>query len=104
MTDTQPRAEDLTRHLTLQYLVLAFSQLHVRHEALHYLDDLLTYLATAPEAPLPDGCTRGELASAYLDDLRRDGRCRDCDFRWLRDDPVFQDTLKRHRLQLEAAY
>ena len=40
MTDTLPRAEDLTRHLTLQYLVLAFSQLRIR-----------------------EGCTRGELAA-----------------------------------------
>ena len=35
MTDTLTRTDDLTRHLTLQYLVLAFSQLHIRHEALH---------------------------------------------------------------------
>ncbi len=104
MTDTLTRADDPTRHLTLQYLVLAFSQLHIRHEALRCLDDLLTFLTTAPQAPLPDGCTRGVLAAAYLDDLRREGKSRDCDFRWLRDDPAFQDTLERHRVQLEAAY
>ena len=63
MTDTLPRAEDLTRHLTLQYLVLAFSQLRIRVETLHYLDDLLTFLSAAPAAPLPEGCTRGELAA-----------------------------------------
>ena len=103
MTDTLPRAENPTRHLTLQYLLLAFSRLHVRHEALRYLDDLLTFLAAAPREPMPEGRTRGELAAEYLDGLSRDGRCRDCDFEWLRDDPEFQGKLKHHRTLLAAA-
>ena len=103
MTDTLPRAEDLTRHLTLQYLLLAFSQLHIRHEALRCLDDLLTFLAAAPREPMPDGRTRGELAAEYLDGLGRDGRCRECDFQWLHGDPEFHDTLARYRTQLAAA-
>ena len=104
MTDTLPRAEDLTRHLTLQYLLLAFSQLHIRHEALRCLDELLAFLCGAPREPLPEGCTRGELAATYLDELSRDGRCRECDFRWLRADPEFDDTLARHRARLPAAH
>lgn len=103
MIDTLPRAENLTRHLTLQYLLLAFSQLRIRNEALRYLDDLLAFLCGAPHEPLPEGCTRGELASAYLDELGCDGRCRECDFRWLRDDPDFENTLERYRTQLATA-
>ena len=103
MTDTLPRAENPTRHLTLQYLLLAFSQLHVRHEALRCLDDLLTFLAGAPHEPMPDGRTRGELAAEYLDGLSRDGRCRDCELQWLHDDPEFQDTLEHHGARLAAA-
>ena len=102
MTNTLPRAEDSTRHLALQYLVLAFSQLQIRDEALGYLEDLLAFLAADPAARLPDGWTRGELGGAYLDDLSRNGRCRECDFQWLRDDPVFRDTLERYRAQLHA--
>ena len=103
MTDTLPRAESPTRLLTLQYLLLAFSQLRVRNEALRYLDDLLAFLCGAPQEPLPEGCTRGELAAVYLDDLSRDGRCREYDFRWLRSDPAFEDTLQRSRVQLETS-
>ena len=103
MTDTLTRTDDPTRHLTLQYLVLAFSQLHIRHEALRCLDDLLTFLVGAPREPMPEGGTRGELAGVYLDELSRDGRCRECDFQWLRDDPAFQDTLQNHRARLDAA-
>ena len=100
MTDTLPRAESPTRLLTLQYLLLAFSQLRVRNEALRYLDDLLAVLSGTPRERLPEGCTRGELAAVYLDDLSRDGRCRDYDLRWLRNDPAFEDTLQRFRVQL----
>ena len=102
MIDTLPRAEDWTRHLTLQYLVLAFSQLRIRDEALRYLEDLLTFLVADPEARLREDGTRGELAAGCLDDLSRDGRCGELDFQWLRDDPVLQDTLERYRAQLEA--
>ena len=63
MTDTLPRAENPTRHLTLHYLLLAFSQLRIRHEALRCLDDLLTFFAAAPHEPMPEGRTRGELAA-----------------------------------------
>ena len=97
MTTTLPQTEDSARHLALQYLVLAFSQLRVRDEALRYLEDLLAYLVADPEAPLPEGWTRGELGAAYIDNLRRYGRCQEFDFRWLRDDPVFQRTLERYR-------
>ena len=103
MTDTLPRAENPTRHLTLHYLLLAFSQLHIRHEALRCLDDLLTFLAAAPHEPMPDGRTRGELAAEYVDGLARDGHCRECDFLWLHDDPELRDTLERHRAVLAAA-
>ena len=102
MTKTLPRTEDSTRHLALQYLVLAFSQLRIRDEALRYLEDLLSFLAAAPAARLPEGCTRGELGAAYLDDLSRNGRCREFDFQWLRDDHAFRDTLERYRVQLQA--
>ena len=102
MTDTLPRAESPTRLLTLQYLLLAFSQLRVRNEALRYLDDLLAFLCGAPREPLPEGCTRGELAASYLNELSRDGRSRECDFRWLRTDPEFDGTLERYRAQLQA--
>ena len=102
MTNTLPRAEDSTRHLALQYLVLAFSRLRIRDEALRYLEDLFGFLATDPAARLPEGRTRGELGAAYLDDLSRNGRCREFDFQWLRDDPAFQDTLQRHRGQFAA--
>ena len=100
MTEPLPRAEDTTRHLTLQYLLLAFSQLRIRHEALRCLDDLLAFLCGAPREPLPEGVTRGELAAAYLDELSRDGHSRECDFRWLRDDPDFENALVRYRGQL----
>ena len=103
MTETLPRAESPTRHLTLQYLLLAFSQLHVRHEALRCLDDLLTFLAAAPHEPIPEGRTRGELAAEYLDGLSRNGRCRAGDFAWLHDDQEFRDTLEHHRTLLAAA-
>ena len=103
MTDTLPRAENTTRHLTLQYLLLAFSQLHIRHEALRCLDDLLAFLTAAPREPMPDGCTRGELAAEYLDQLSRDGQCRECDFRWLHGDLEFDDTLDRYRIMLHEA-
>ena len=103
MTDILPRAEDLTRHLTLQYLLLAFSRLRIRNEALRYLDDLLAFLCGAPREPLPEGGTRGELAAAYLHELGRDGRSRDYDLQWLRNDPAFEDTLERCRVQLETS-
>ena len=103
MTNTLPRAEDSTRHLALQYLVLAFSRLRIRDEALRYLKDLLGFLAADPAARLPEGRTRGELGAAYLDDLSRNG-CPEFDFQWLRDDPVFQDTLQRHRGQFAAPH
>lgn len=103
MTETLPRAENQTRHLTLQYLLLAFSQLHIRHEALRCLDDLLTFLAAAPHEPMADGRTRGELAAEYLAGLGRDGRCRGCELQWLHDDPEFQDTLEHHGARLAAA-
>lgn len=103
MTDTLPRAENTTRHLTLQYLLLAFSQLRVRNEALRYLDDLLAFLCGAPDEPLPEGCTRGELAAAYLDELSRDGRSRECDLRWLHADPEFDGTLERYMAKLHVA-
>ena len=102
MTNTLPRAEDSTKHLALQYLVLAFSRLRIRDEALRYLEDLFGFLAADPAARLPEGWTRGELGAAYLDDLSRNGRCREFDFQWLRDDPAFQDTLQRHRGQFAA--
>ena len=104
MTNTLPRAEDSTRHLALQYLVLAFSRLRIRDEALRYLEDLLGFLAADPAARLPEGQTRGELGAAYLDDLSRNGSCPVFDFQWLRDDPVFQDTLQRHRGQFAAPH
>ena len=103
MTNTLPRAEDSTRHLALQYLVLAFSRLRIRDEALRYLEDLLGFLAADPAARLPEGRTRGELGAAYLDDLSRNGSP-EFDFPWLRDDPVFQDTLQRHRGQFAAPH
>ena len=103
MINILPRTEDSTRHLALQYLVLAFSQLHIRDEALGYLEDLLSFLAADPAARLPEGRTRGELGAAYLDDLSRNGSCPEFDFQWLRDDPVFQDTLQRHRGQFAAS-
>ena len=102
MINILPRTEDSTRHLALQYLVLAFSQLRIRDEALRYLEDLLGFLAADPAARLPEGWTRGGLGVAYLDDLSRHGRCREFDFQWLRDDPVFRDTLDRYRGQLQA--
>ena len=102
MMSTLTFLTDPTRHLALQYLVLAFSQLRIREEALQCLDDLLAYLAAEPAAPMPDGCTRGQLALAYLHDLKELGICRECDFRWLREDAQFQHTLERYRLLLEA--
>ena len=99
MINILPRTEDSTRHLTLQYLVLAFSRLRIRDEALRYLEDLLGFLAADPAARLSEGRTRGELGAAYLDELSRNGSCPEFDFQWLRDDPVFQDTLQRHRGQ-----
>lgn len=104
MTNTLPRAEDSTRHLALQYLVLAFSRLRIRDDALRYLEDLLGFLAADPSARLPEGRTRGELGAAYLDDLSRNGRSREFDFQWLRDDPGFQDTLQRHRGQFAVPH
>ena len=103
MLNTLPQAEDSTRHLVLQYLVLAFSQLRIRDEALRYLEDLLTYLVADPTARLPEGWTRGELGAAYLENLSRYGQCREFDFQWLRDDPVFQGTLERYRAQLQVS-
>ena len=104
MTNTLPRPEDSTRHLALQYLVLAFSRLRIRDDALRYLEDLLGFLAADPSARLPEGSTRGELGAAYLDDLSRNGSCPEFDFEWLRDDPGFKDTLQRHRGQFAAAH
>ncbi len=103
MTNTLPHTEDSTRHLALQYLVLAFSQLRIRDEALRYLEDLLTYLVADPAALLPEGWTRGELGAAYIDNLSRYGQCREFDFQWLRDDPEFHGTLERYRARLQAA-
>lgn len=101
MINALKQAEDPTRHLLLQYLVLAFSRLQVRDEALRCLEDLFTFLAADPAARLPEGETRGELGSAYLESLSHNGQCREFDFQWLRDDPAFRGTLERYRGQLQ---
>ena len=94
---------DPFRYVALQYLVIAFSRLRVREEALGCLDDLLSYLAAEPEATLPEGGTCGQLALAYLHDLQAVGRHSDSDFRWLRGDRQLQRMLERYRAMLEPA-
>ena len=81
---------DPFRYMALQYLVIAFSRLRVRGEALGSLDDLLSYLAAEPEAALPEGGTCGQLALAYLHDLQAAGRHAEYDFRWLHGDRQLQ--------------
>ena len=80
---------DPFRYVALQYLVIAFSRLRVREEALRCLDDLLSYLAAEPEAAVPEGGTCGELALDYLHDLQVVGRHAEYDFRWLQGDHQF---------------
>ena len=92
---------DPFRYVALQYLVIAFSRLRVRDEALGCLDDLLSYLAAEPEAALPEGGTCGQLALAYLHDLQAAGRYADYDFRWLHGDRRLQRMLEHYRAMLE---
>ena len=92
---------DPFRYMALQYLVIAFSRLRVRGEALGSLDDLLSYLAAEPEAALPEGGTCGQLALAYLHDLQAAGRHAEYDFRWLRGDRQLQSMLEHYRVMLE---
>ncbi len=102
MSTTSIRTDPI-RYLALQYLVLAFSQLRIRDEALRCLDDLLAYLAAEPEADAPTGGTCGELAMAYLHDLQVAGRHEEHDFRWLQGDRQLKHILERYRLRLESA-
>ena len=92
---------DPFRYVALQYLVIAFSQLRVREEALRCLDDLLSYLAAEPEAAVPEGGTCGELALDYLHDLQVVGRHDEYDFRWLQGDHQLQRLLEHYRVKLE---
>ena len=94
---------DPFRYMALQYLLIAFSRLRVRGEALGSLDDLLSYLAAEPEAALPEGGTCGQLALAYLHDLQAAGRHAEYDFRWLRGDRQLQSMLEHYRDMLEPA-
>ena len=92
---------DPFRCVALQYLVIAFSRLRVREEALRCLEDLLSYLAAEPEAALPEGGTCGQLALAYLHDLQVAGRHAEYDFRWLHGDRQLQHLLEHYRVMLE---
>ena len=92
---------DHFRYVALQYLVIAFSRLQVREEALRCLDDLLSYLAAEPESASPEGGTCGQLALAFLHDLQTDGRHAEYDFRWLRGDRQLQCMLERYRVLLD---
>ena len=92
---------DPFRYVALQYLVIAFSRLRVREEALRCLDDLLAYLAAEPEAALPEGGTCGQVALVYLHDLQTDGRHAEHDFRWLRGDRQLQRIIEHYRDLLE---
>ena len=92
---------DPFRYVALQYLVIAFSRLRVREEALRCLDDLLSYLAAEPEAAVPEGGTCGELALDYLHDLQVVGRHHEYDFRWLQGDLQLQRLLEHYRVKLE---
>ena len=94
---------DPFRYVALQYLVIAFSRLRVREEALRCLDDLLSYLAAEPEAAVPEGGTCGELALDYLHDLQVVGRHAEYDFRWLQVDHQLQRLLEHYRVKLEPA-
>ena len=94
---------DPFRYMSLQYLLIAFSRLRVRGEALGSLDDLLSYPAAEPEAALPEGGTCGQLALAYLHDLQAAGRHAEYDFRWLRGDRQLQRMLEHYRVMLEPA-
>ena len=94
---------DPFRYVALQYLVIAFSRLRVREEALRCLDDLLSYLAAEPEAAVPEGGTCGELALDYLHDLQVAGRHAEYDFRWLQGDHQLQRLLEHYRVKLEPA-
>ena len=99
--NTLPVGTDPFRCVALQYLVIAFSRLRVREEALRCLDDLLSYLSADPEAALPEGGTCGELALDYLHNLQIAGRHAEYDFRWLHGDRQLQHLLEHYRGMLE---